>query len=504
MSSWINRRSAAVLLHITSLPGPFHKGVLGEEAFTFIDRIAAAGFSVWQFLPLGPTHGHGSPYESLSSFAGNPELLDLRDFVSHGWLDITDLAGPHTAASHASLRARASHLFWQQVATDESLRRAVELFEQHHISWLEDYALFATLKSLFANRAWWQWPHPLRDRDASSLETARSYNQDRIKQAIFEQFMFERQWSAVQAHARNRQVQLFGDLPIYVAHDSADVWAARRYFTVTDNGLCNEVAGVPPDYFSATGQRWGNPLYRWSRMEKNGFEWWVRRVRHQMEHMDILRIDHFRGLEAYWAIPGESTDGIIGEWRKAPGERLLQTLQQELGALRLVAEDLGIITDEVNHLRKTFALPGMKILQFAFGGDDHNPYLPCNHEEDSVVYTGTHDNDTTVGWFRSLDEHTQAHALRVLQAKPEDMPWAMIEAALQSPAMLAVIPMQDLLELGSEAKFNTPGTAVGNWCWRLGRIPDETSECWHKALVLNRKHRRTAECMATSESQEMP
>ncbi len=490
MNHWIDRRRSAVLLHITSLPGPFHKGVLGEEARAFIDAIAAAGFSVWQFLPLGPTHGHGSPYESLSSFAGNPELLDLRDFVRQGWLHEDDLQGALTAEQHAALRAQAARCFWRQASSDTALQQQADDFQQSQRAWLEDYALFSTLKSTLGDRAWWQWPRALRQHDSAALETARSCNIERIRQTIFEQLMFARQWAAIKAHAAKRDVLLFGDLPIYVAHDSADVWAAQHYFTLGKHGLCSEVAGVPPDYFSSTGQRWGNPLYRWDRMEQDGFSWWVRRVGHQIERMDILRIDHFRGLEAYWAIPGESEDGIVGEWRKAPGHALLDTLQRRLGQLPLVAEDLGIITEKVTALRKEFGLPGMKILQFAFGGDDQNPYLPGNFGADAVVYTGTHDNDTTMGWFASSDESVREHALRILNASAEEMPWALIECALASPALLAVIPMQDLLELGTEAKFNTPGTLDNNWCWRMDSLPPENAGCWQRAARLNHQYAR--------------
>jgi len=491
MVSWIDRRKSAVLLHITSLPGPFHKGVLGREALAFIDVLAAADFSIWQFLPLGPTHGHGSPYESLSSFAGNPELLDLRDFVDKGWLDSTDLDDPLTAKQHAALRVKASLRFWLQVVSDSELKRDVESFEQKHHGWLDDYAIFSTLKSILADRAWWQWPRALRDHDADALNTARSCNRGLIQQTVFEQYMFDCQWTVIKAYAEERGIELFGDLPIYVAHDSSDVWSSQSNFTVSENGLCNEVAGVPPDYFSATGQRWGNPLYRWDKMTEDHFVWWVERVRHQMERMHLLRIDHFRGLEAYWAIPGQSEDGIIGEWRKAPGRALLEAMQQALGPLRLVAEDLGIITDEVTALRRDFGLPGMKILQFAFGGDDHNPYLPANHEADSVVYTGTHDNNTTLGWFKHADEHVRQHVLSVLKTTPANITWSMIEAALASPAMLAVIPMQDLLELGSRAKFNTPGTLKNNWCWRMESIPPAQADCWQKAALLNRKYKRS-------------
>jgi len=490
MNNWIDRRRSAVLLHITSLPGPFHKGVLGEEARHFIDDLVAGGFSVWQFLPLGPTHGHGSPYESLSTFAGNPELIDLRDCVTHGWLNANCLQDCNTAPEHARLRARASEAFWANIENNPELKQSVAVFQQANACWLDDYALFSALKTIFHDGAWWQWPVALRDRDPETIKKIKTNYKQLLRQAIFEQFIFDCQWHALKAYAEEKGVQLFGDLPIYVAHDSADVWANRTSFTVNETGLCNEVAGVPPDYFSETGQRWGNPLYHWEVMQADDFAWWVRRVRHQLELMHMLRIDHFRALEAFWVIPGESEDGIIGKWRKAPGQALLSTLQRELGHLPLIAEDLGIITEEVTALREAFGLPGMKILQFAFGGDDHNPYLPGNFAEDAVVYTGTHDNDTTMGWFNSTDDTVRQHALHVLNATANGMPWALIECALASPAILAVIPMQDLLELGTEAKFNTPGTLDNNWSWRMSSLPAHDADCWQKAARLNHKHER--------------
>lgn len=490
MKNWIDQRRSAVLLHITSLPGPFHKGVLGEEARHFIDGLSGGGFSVWQFLPLGPTHGHGSPYESLSTFAGNPELIDLRDCIQAGWLNADCLNDCKSAPEHARLRNVASQAFWRDAENDPELQQSVDAFQQASHDWLDDYALFATLKTVFHDAAWWQWPVALRDHDIEAVEKAKEdYNQI-IKQAIFEQFIFDCQWHRLKKYAEGKGVQLFGDLPIYVAHDSADVWANRASFTVNEKGLCEEVAGVPPDYFSETGQRWGNPLYRWEVMQADDFAWWVCRIRRQMELMHMLRIDHFRALEAFWVIPAESEDGIIGEWRSAPGEALLGTLQQQLGKLPLIAEDLGIITDEVTALREQFGLPGMKILQFAFGGDDQNPYLPGNFGEDAVVYTGTHDNDTSMGWFEASDEHVQQHALRILDATADEMPWALIECALSSPARLAVIPMQDLLELGTEAKFNTPGTLDNNWCWRMTSLPDQNADCWMRAARLNHLHSR--------------
>ena len=491
MNSWIDRRRSAVLLHITSLPGPFHKGVLGPEAREFIDRIDEAGFTVWQFLPLGPTHGHGSPYESLSSFAGNPDFIDLRECIQRGWLDECSIQRCDTAELHAAIREMAAPVFWQQVAKDAKLGSDLEKFRKAHSYWLEDFALFSALKSLYTDRAWWQWPNDLRDRNPDAIERARDEHRDLIEQVIFEQYLFDCQWHELKAYAESKEIQLFGDLPIYVAHDSADVWASRENFTVNSKGLCTEVAGVPPDYFSATGQRWGNPLYCWEPREKEGFSWWTERVRQQLERMHMMRIDHFRALESFWVIPAESEDGIIGEWRPAPGDALLTTLQKKLGKLPLIAEDLGIITDEVTALRQKFGLPGMKILQFAFGDNDDNPYLPKNHEENSVVYTGTHDNDTTMGWFDSCDEHIRNRALAILDdAKAEDMPWALIECALASVAKLAVIPMQDLLELGSEAKFNTPGTLDNNWSWRLKELPEKGCCTWRMSRQLNRLYKR--------------
>ncbi len=490
MQHWIDHRRAAVLLHITALPGPFHKGVLGEEAFAFIDLLLAGGFSVWQFLPLGPTHGHGSPYESLSSFAGNPELIDLRQCVKTGWLDADLLTVNLNAEQHLQLRNIAGQKFWQQVELDSALAQSVSDFRLQHRDWLEDFALFSTLKTVTRDHAWWQWSEGLRDRQPEALQQARTEHHALIKQVIFEQFLFNQQWQALKVYAGKHGVQLFGDLPIYVAHDSADVWSNREFFTLSDSGLCHEVAGVPPDYFSETGQRWGNPLYRWDRLQNSGFQWWINRVRRQMELMHMLRIDHFLALESFWAIPGESEDGIIGEWRKAPGKALLQALKDDLGSLPLIAEDLGIITPEVTALRHAFDLPGMKILHFAFGGDENNPYLPANHEENGVVYTGTHDNDTTMGWFHSADEQTRNHLFQTLGGSTDTMPWTVIEAALASPALLSVIPMQDLLELDEEARFNTPGTLHGNWSWRLKELPAAKHRCWQQSLLLNRKHQR--------------
>jgi len=470
LNHWIDRRRSGVLLHISSLPGPFCRGVLGEEARNFIDTIVHAGFTVWQFLPLGPTHGHGSPYESLSSSAGNPEFLDLRDCVSRGWLsDSSCQAVIDGELTPEKARSEAANGFWSHVAEDVELAEVVDAFLTQNSDWLDDYTLFTALKNDYRDLPWWEWPESLRDRSANALNTAKSEHTACVRQIQFEQFLFAYQWQKLKKYAEEHGLLLFGDLPIYVAHDSADVWANKEYFTINDQGLCEEVAGVPPDYFSETGQRWGNPLYRWERLQEDGFAWWVKRLKHQLARMHLLRIDHFRGLESYWSIPGDMQDGRIGEWRPAPGKELLEALQQELGKLPLVAEDLGLITSEVTELREKFGLPGMKILQFAFGGDASNPYLPHNHELQSVAYSGTHDNDTTQGWFDALPDHVKQH-VKDYMGTEKNMPWPIIQSLFASVARLSIIPAQDLLLLPGEARFNTPGTIEGNWSWRLDTL----------------------------------
>ncbi|MDX8402753.1 MAG: 4-alpha-glucanotransferase [Mariprofundaceae bacterium] len=466
-AEWLDVRRAGILLHLRSLPGPFAHGVLGEDALAFMDAMRTGGFTVWQFLPTGPTHAHGSPYEALSSFAGDPALLDPRDPLVQGWLEADDLR-------HPAWLNKAADTFFLHAAKSRELAQAMDDWQEAQADWLDDWTLFAALKMAFGGRPWWQWPEPLRDRDPAALESARERLAGEIRRHAFAQWLFERHWQHLKHEAEARGILLFGDLPIYVAHDSADVWAHRELFTVNAIGLCEEVAGVPPDYFSPSGQRWGNPLYRWERHEAEGFAWWRARVRRHARMTHLMRIDHFRGLEACWAIPAESPDGVIGEWRKAPGDALLAALRKDLGGrLPFVAEDLGIITEDVVRLRESFGLPGMKILQFAFDGQPDNPYLPEHHEENSVVYTGTHDNDTTLGWWHSQDEATRARVRERLRLQDDSsMPDALIEAALASPARLAVIPMQDLLALGSEARLNTPGTIEGNWQWRMQAMPE--------------------------------
>jgi 4-alpha-glucanotransferase len=451
-------RRAGVLLHLTSLPGiDAGAGGLGQAAFRFVDQLAASGITVWQMLPLGTTHGDGSPYQCLSSHAGSPNLIDLGALHAQGWLteNGTSLEGAWRC--------------FVQVANAHELADFARFVAEESV-WLDDYALFVALREQQDKQAWFDWPQALREREPDAMQQAREQLHEHLEQIRFEQFVFFRQWHALREYASERGVLLFGDMPIYVAHDSAEVWAQPELFSVNAQGQSEAVAGVPPDYFSATGQRWGNPLYRWERHEAEDFAWWKARFSTHLKLFDLIRIDHFRGLESYWSIPADCPTAMDGEWVKAPGDALLSALRGTFGALPVVAEDLGIITDEVTALRQKHGLPGMRILQFAFDGSADNPYLPHNHTPDSVVYTGTHDNDTSLGWWQSLDEAARELVLEYLEGAsepiPKSMPWRLVCVALESVAQLAVIPMQDLFQLGSEARMNTPGTTEGNWAWR--------------------------------------
>jgi 4-alpha-glucanotransferase len=461
----LNRRRAGILLHISSLPGPADIGDLGRSAYRFVDFLQAAGMTVWQILPVNPAQSDGSPYQSSSVHAGNQRFISLDPILEKGWLDELPLE-EGTVSDEG--RMFAISLAWEgfKERAQESDRTDFERFcaEQGH--WLEDYALFQSLH-LEQGGCWWEWLPPLRDREPRALAMARARLADLMSSIRFEQFLFYTEWMNLKRYANERGVLLFGDVPIFVAHDSAEVWSHRKMFDLLENGQPRVVAGVPPDYFSATGQRWGNPLYRWDKMEEDGFSFWIERMKTQSTLFDFVRIDHFRGFEAYWEIPAVEETAINGVWVKAPGEQLFDRLFEALPDLALVAEDLGVITPEVNELRKHYGLPGMKILQFAFSGDPDNPYLPFHHTHDSVVYTGTHDNDTTLGWYRSLDDATRGYVDEYLGHSRERMPWPLIRAALASSAKLAILPMQDVLSLGTEHRMNTPGTSEGNWSWRF-------------------------------------
>lgn len=427
-------RRAGVLLHLTSLPG----ADLGPGARAFVDFLAAGGVSVWQVLPLVPVHeDERSPYNALSAMAGNPDLIDAAARREHGLERLGDL--------------------------DASQRSQHDAWCAEQAGWLDAWAEFTVLRELQGGADWLTWEPGLRDRDPDRVAAVLAPHADRLAEVRLEQWVFDEQWRALTTYAASRGVLLFGDLPIFVAPDSCDVWADRAMFRLDAEGRPTTVTGVPPDYFAADGQRWNNPHYAWDRMAADGYAWWRGRIARQRALFDLVRIDHFRGFQAAWHVPVEAPTAREGHWVDGPGGAVLEALVETAGEGTLVAEDLGVITAEVDGLRERAGLPGMKVLQFAFDGDEHNTHLPASHGTDSVVYTGTHDNDTTLGWWREADDATRA---RVSALAPGEQPWALLRLALESTARLAVVPAQDLLGLGSEARMNTPGTRDGNWAWQ--------------------------------------
>ncbi len=484
----LGHRRGGILLHPTSLPDAPGNGDLGPAAYHFVDFLADAGLSVWQTLPLGPTHEDGSPYQCLSVHAGNPDLISPQWLVERGWLgDAPRLEG----ASAEDWRAQSVRRALERLAvSDAQAVQAFDAFKAERAGWLEDYALYRVLRARFEGRGWTGWPDALRDREPAALRNAREALTDELELVRFEQFVFFEQWKALRRYAAQRRVLLFGDMPIFVAHDSAEVWAHREYFTLGEDGQPRVVAGVPPDYFSETGQRWGNPHYDWARMRADDFDWWVRRMRTQLELFDWVRIDHFRGFEAYWSIPADAETAVEGHWVKAPGAELLDALYRAFDALPVIAEDLGTITPEVNALLERFGLPGMKVLQFAFGGGPDNPYLPHNHEVNGVVYTGTHDNDTTLGWYESAGAAEREHVQAYFGPTEEPVPWLLIRAALASVARVAMVPLQDVLALNSAHRMNTPGTQEGNWRWRFSweQVPADLAARLRAMMHLYGRH----------------
>jgi 4-alpha-glucanotransferase len=466
-------RSSGILLHPTSLAGPEGVGTLGQEARAFVDFLAAAGQRWWQVLPLNPPGPYESPYMASSAFAGNPTLVDLRTLAQDGWLEPGEVAehppgpvdwGAVLPAKRALLQTAAAR-FLASASTEE--RGSFDAFCDEHRGWLDDYALFSALGQAHQGAPWMEWPAAIRRREPSAIGGARHALRTEIDAARVAQFFFFSQWAALRAYATERGVGILGDMPIFVAQDSADVWANPDLFWLDEVGQPTVIAGVPPDYFSETGQLWGNPLYRWDVMAERGYRFWVERVRSAVGLVDQVRIDHFRGFEAYWEVPAGSETAIGGQWVLGPGRALFERIAEELGELPLLAEDLGLITAEVVALREGLGIPGMKVLQFAFGGAPTNPYLPHNFERDFVVYTGTHDNDTSAGWFDALDPDARHAVRRYLQSDGSEIAWDMIRLAWLSVANTAIAPMQDLLELGSEARINRPGSEDGNWIWRL-------------------------------------
>jgi 4-alpha-glucanotransferase len=479
-------RSSGILLHLTSLPGTHGIGDLGDEAYRFVDFLVDTGQSLWQILPLGPTGYGDSPYASYSAFAGNTLLISLPFLVRENLLSNESLKDA-PAFPEESVDFGMSQEFKQPVlrqafvnfqkTTNDALRHDFENFCRAASSWLEDYALFRALKDEQGGVAWNEWERPLARREKVALAQARERLRHEIEAQKFYQFLFFKQWFALKSYANTRGVKLIGDIPIFVAQDSADVWTHPEQFKLDEQGVPIVVAGVPPDYFSETGQLWGNPLYNWEYMIADNFRWWIERVRSTLHTVDIVRIDHFRGFAACWEIPGGDKTAERGQWVNAPGRELFEAIKRALGPLPIIAEDLGVITPDVEALRDDFGFPGMRILQFSFDGDPANQDLPHNYHQNVVVYTGTHDNDTTVGWFKSEAgagstrdaaqvQREREFCLKYLDSTGEEIHWDFIRAVLASVASIAVIPLQDLLGLGTQARMNLPNTTSGNWSWR--------------------------------------
>ena len=468
---------------------------MGPAAYEWIDLLARSGQRWWQLLPLGPVGFGGSPYSASSSFALNPLLVSPDLLVQDGLLRAGDVDEAAFSAHQvdfetvAAFKAGLLHKAWERFRSGGAgnLKEAFDDFRQGQAVWIEDYALYAALKDRHEKRAWSEWPADLVRRKPQALAGARRDLADAITRCAFEQFLVDRQWQVLRRHARERGVGIIGDLPIFVAWDSHDVWASPKEFLLDAARRPRFVAGVPPDYFSPTGQLWGNPLYDWKKARREGYAWWIQRMRRVLALVDLVRLDHFRGLEAAWHVPVDSATAEKGSWEPAPGADLLEHLRLALGGLPLIAEDLGMITPAVHALRDQFELPGMCVLHFAFDGDPKNPFLPHNHHRNSVVYTGTHDNDTTVGWYRSRSQIEQDRVRVYTNAEGHDIAWDLIRMAWGSVANTAIVPVQDLLMLDSSGRMNRPGIAGGNWRWRF--TPDQPvaqaaggAGCPHRAL----------------------
>ncbi len=474
-------RSAGILLHPTSLPSRYGIGDLGSSAYQFVDFLVAGRLSLWQMLPLGPTGYGDSPYQSFSAFAGNPLLISPDRLVADGFLPAKAIEkvpdfptgqvdfGPVIDYKRDLLRA--AHDYFQENATPAQ-RDAYNRFCLNTSYWLDDYALFMALKEHHKDQdggVWNTWPRPIAKRQVKAMKQWTRDLANDIESHKFQQFLFYKQWLELKSYANKQGIKIIGDIPIFVAYDSADVWSHPELFHLSKDGSPSVVAGVPPDYFSATGQRWGNPLYNWEKIAAENYDWWVKRIHMNLVQADIVRIDHFRGFEAYWEIPATEPTAVIGRWVKGPDAAFFEAIQAKLGELPIIAEDLGVITPEVEELRDRFAFPGMRILQFAFGGERNSSFLPYNYIKNTVVYTGTHDNETTLGWYLNATEDERDHVRRYTVSSGRDIVWDLIRLAYASVADIAVIPMQDVFVLGNEARMNFPGKEGGWWRWRYTR-----------------------------------
>ncbi len=469
-------RSSGILLHPTSLPGRYGTGDLGQWAYEFVDYLVEHSQKLWQMLPLGPTSYGDSPYQTLSAFAGNSLLISLDKLVGEGWLseqDVVDVPNfpesrvdfGHVIDYHRQMLDRAYENFVARAQEPQLL--ALEEWCDRNRDWLDDFALFMALKAHHGGRSWVEWDEAEALRKPEALVAARERHAHDIGLYRWREWIFNRQWLALKAYANGKGVRLIGDIPIFVAHDSSDVWANPDLFFLDEKGYPTVIAGVPPDYFSETGQRWGNPLYRWSEMELDGYSWWIRRIRASLELVDIMRIDHFRGFDAYWEVPASEATAVRGRWVPGPGARFFEVIQASLGGLPIIAEDLGVITPAVEALRDGFGLPGMKIMQFAWAGGVTDPFLPHNHVPNCVVYSGTHDNNTTIGWWHEeATPDIKSFVNAYFDREVHEINWELIRAAEMSVAHTCIIPLQDILNLGAESRMNLPGREAGNWTWR--------------------------------------
>lgn len=472
----IDERTSGILLHPTSLPGVFGAGDLGSNAYLFVDWLVGTGQTYWQVLPMGETGPGNSPYMSSSAFAGSVLMIDLYELAHQGWLTEEDLIpheefrddrvnyGLQTQFRLERLRRAAGRFF--DSPSDAMLSDYSE-FCMAEREWLKDYALFKTISEQQHGRSWNSWPHDLASRNVTALRKFEVEFVEQINFWKFTQWCFYRQWKSLKQYANARGVKFIGDVPIFVAYQSADVWAHPELFELDETGNPTVVAGVPPDYFSATGQLWGNPLYRWSKHEETNFVWWIRRLHHALRNYESVRIDHFRGFAGYWEIPADETTAINGRWVPGPGDKLFKAFKKTFVELPIIAEDLGVITPDVAELRDKFELPGMRILQFAFGEDGSNPFLPHNYIANTIAYTGTHDNDTMTGWWNAASEHEKSLVQQYLKREEMDVPWDMMAALSESVANTVIYPMQDVLCLPGEYRMNLPGTSEGNWEWRF-------------------------------------
>ena len=496
-------RSSGVFLHPTSLPGKYGIGTLGSQAYEFVDFLAAAEQSLWQVCPLGPTGYGNSPYQSFSAFAGNPYLINLEQLREEGLLTQEDLAEapdfPSDKVNYGEMinfkvpiLKKAFREFKASASNQEQEEFAS--FCRENEDWLVDYGLFRAIKEHFGGRPWTEWEEKIKFRDSETLEEYKAELADKIEFREFLQYIFFKQWTSLKDYANQREIKIIGDIPIFVAFDSADAWAHPDLFFFDEDLSPTKVAGVPPDYFSETGQLWGNPLYKWERLQENDYQWWIERIKATLRMVDIIRIDHFRGFQDYWAVPAGAESALHGEWKPGPREDFFQTVEKKLGKLPFLAEDLGIIPEEVEELRNKFSFPGMKILQFAFHGGGAAKYLPHNYPKNCVAYTGTHDNNTTLGWYEDEatdEEKRQLHHYleKNLDYKHGNICWDFIELISASPAVFAITPLQDILSLGNEARLNTPGAPDGNWQWRFKR-EDLTSELTDRLLGVTKRNNR--------------